>query len=66
MAKCPYIKEPTDPIEKWDAARVGKPISEWPPLPKELTLIKYDNGIILTSVDGLKKFLKESGWRCDK
>lgn len=65
MAKCPYMKEkePAGPVQRWSEATVGKPISEWPPMPKEITFIKYDNGIILTTADGLTGWLEESGWR---
>ena len=34
-------------IQEWDEARQGKPISEWPPIPEDITHIVYPNGIVI-------------------
>lgn len=57
------MKIDPDALEKWDKERIGKPINEWPPLPKEIDFIKFDNGIMITSAENLTRFLKESGWK---
>ena len=43
-----------DALSKWDKARTGLPIEKWPPLPKEIEFIRYDNGIVMTTMDFLQ------------
>jgi hypothetical protein len=47
-----------DPVEEWNEAIKGKPIAEWPPMPKEIDLIVYDNGIILTTAETIEEYMK--------
>lgn len=55
--KCPEYTN-KDPVEEWNEAIKGKPIAEWPPMPKELDLIVYDNGIILTTAETIEEYMK--------
>ena len=55
---CPGFKPKRDPVEEWNEAIKGKPISEWPPMPKEIDLVVYDNGIILTTAETIEEYMK--------
>ena len=55
---CNKYQKMLDPVDEWNKAIEGKPIGEWPPMPKELELIKYENGIVLTTQAKIEKWLK--------
>lgn len=54
---CDKHQQRIDPVEEWNEAIKGKPIAEWPPMPKEINLIKYDNGIILTTAETIEEYM---------
>jgi len=47
-------------LEKWDERNSGKPVSKMEPLPEDAFII-YPNGIVLTTLEFLKKLeMKEA------